>query len=289
MIGIINLNKPSGMSSSNAVVKIKKLTHQPRVGHMGTLDPMASGVLIIGVGKATRLFDYYLNKSKTYIAKFKFGVTTDTLDSEGKVTKTSDIIPTKEDINKAIPKLVGKISQIPPIYSAKSVGGTRAYKLARQGVEVQLKPKEVEIYCIKLIEQSSIDEFIFEISCSSGTYIRSIARDMGASLGTYAIMTALERIQCGPFELKNSVNLDKLTEENIESMLTSLNDALCGLKNICLKETDLKKVLNGVPININEQDGQVAVSYKDEILGIANVTNKKLKIINYLKEWENYD
>ena len=130
MIGLINLHKPSGMSSSSAVVKIKKLTHISRVGHMGTLDPLAEGVLIIGVGKATRLFDYYLSKTKTYIATFKFGVLTDTLDSEGTIEMQGLKVPTESEIKGVIDKLTGEISQYPPKYSAKSINGVKAYKLA---------------------------------------------------------------------------------------------------------------------------------------------------------------
>jgi len=285
MIGIINLNKPSGMSSSNAVVKIKKLTHQSRVGHMGTLDPLASGVLIIGVGKATRLFDYYLKKSKTYIAKFKFGVLTDTLDSEGVITNTSDKIPTADEIIKVLPTLTGKISQYPPAFSAKCINGTRAYKLARQGVEVNLEPKVVEISCIELLEKVSPDEYTFRIDCSAGTYIRSIARDMGEALGTYGIMTALTRTKCGVFTLSESVNLDDLTEDNIESFLTPLDKALENLAEYNVDSaTKLKKVLNGVPIDVGGDNRQIVVKSQGEVLGIAEINDGKLKIINYLKE-----
>lgn len=285
MIGIINLNKPSGMSSSNAVVKIKKLTHQSRVGHMGTLDPLANGVLIIGVGKATRLFDYYLKKSKTYIAKFKFGVLTDTLDSEGVITNTSNIVPTASEINKVIPTLTGKISQYPPAFSAKCINGTRAYKLARQGIDVKLEPKEVEISSIKLLEKVSPDEFTFEIDCSAGTYIRSIARDMGEALGTYGIMTALTRTKCGVFTLNESVNLDDLTEDNIESFLTPLDKALENLEIYNIDSiTKLKKVLNGMPIDACGDNRQVVVKNQGEVLGIAEINDGKLKIMNYLKE-----
>ncbi len=285
MIGLISLNKPSGMSSSSAVVKIKKLTHISRVGHMGTLDPLASGVLIIGVGKATRLFDYYLNKTKTYIATFKFGILTDTLDSEGAVIKEGLRVPSKEEIFSTFSNLTGKVSQFPPQYSAKSVNGVRAYKLARAGIEVDLKPKEVIINYIKYMDQVSKDEFRFEIDCSSGTYIRSIARDMGKLLGTEAIMTALVRIRCGVFDLKTSVNLEDLTEENIESKLISLNSALAGNEEYVLtSESDKQKLVNGVALDINHTNGQVVVLYDNVVMGIGEIFNNKLKIKNYLME-----
>ncbi len=284
MIGLISLNKPSGMSSSNAVVKIKHLAHQKRVGHMGTLDPLASGVLIIGVGKATRLFDYYLNKTKTYIARFEFGKLTDTLDIEGQVLKENLTIPTKEEIEKIIPNLVGKISQMPPIFSAKSIGGVKAYKLARQGIEVNLQPKEVTINYIKLLGKVSNTEYEFEIDCSSGTYIRSIARDMGRLLNTEAIMSALVRTRCGPFCIADSVSLDTLTEDNIEQNLVPLDIALKDLKVINLNDIDAAKIINGISIFIEENNSEVCVVNNSQVLGIGSIQNNKLKIINYLKE-----
>ena len=285
MIGLISLNKPSGMSSSDAVVKIKKLAHMSRVGHMGTLDPLASGVLIIGVGKATRLFDFYLAKTKTYIATFKFGVLTDTLDSEGVITKDGLRVPSMDEISAVLPSLTGKISQYPPQYSAKSINGVRAYKLARQGIEVELKPKDITINYIKLLDKVSKDEYTFEIDCSSGTYIRSIARDMGRLLGTEAIMTALIRTRCGVFDINNSIKLEDLTEENIEQQLTTLDMALKDIETyVITNDKDYAKIINGVAITANGEDRQVVVKYNDEILGLGEISLGLLKIKNYLKE-----
>ena len=284
MIGLISLNKPSGMSSSTAVVKIKKLAHMSRVGHMGTLDPLASGVLIIGVGKATRLFDYYLGKTKTYIATFKFGISTDTLDSEGQVLTQGLYVPKKEEILSILDKLTGEISQYPPQFSAKSVNGVRAYKLARQGIEVDLKPKTVNIKYIKLLEQVSPDEYTFEIDCSSGTYIRSIARDMGKLLNTEAIMTALVRTRCGVFTLDNSVNLDSLTEDNISQYITSLNDALSAMTTYNITDNQKEKLVNGVAVWVNLTDGQYCLVYENVVVGIGEVVSNNLKIKNFLME-----
>ncbi len=284
MIGLISLHKPSGMSSSSAVVKIKKLTHISRVGHMGTLDPLASGVLIIGVGKATRLFDYYLSKTKTYVATFKFGVLTETLDSEGQIQKSGLYVPTQDEILSVLDKLTGEISQLPPQFSAKSVNGVKAYKLARQGIEVELKPKKVFINYIKFIDKVSSDEYRFEIDCSSGTYIRSIARDMANMLNTEAIMTALVRTRCGVFNLENSVKLEDLTEENIEKHLIDLKTALGGNKEYVIDEKSKNQLLNGVPLDVDLNDGQLIVLFEDQVLGIGEVISNKLKIKNYL--WE---
>ena len=285
MIGLISLNKPSGMSSSDAVVKIKKLAHMSRVGHMGTLDPLASGVLIIGVGKATRLFDFYLSKTKTYVATFKFGVLTDTLDSEGKITADGLGVPTADEIKAVLPQLTGKISQYPPQYSAKSINGVRAYKLARQGIEVELKPKEITINYIKLLDKVSDDEYTFEIDCSSGTYIRSIARDMGRLLNTEAIMTALVRTRCGVFDIDNSVKLEELTEDNLNEKITTLDVALKDVPSFeIVNKKDYAKIINGVAIAASGEDGQVVVVYNNEILGLGEISSGLLKIKNYLKE-----
>lgn len=284
MIGLINLYKPSGMSSSSAVVKIKKLTHISRVGHMGTLDPLAEGVLIIGVGKATRLFDYYLSKTKTYIATFKFGVLTDTLDSEGEVLKQGLKIPSENDIKNILDNLTGEISQLPPKYSAKSINGVKAYKLARQGVEVKLQPKKIFINYINYLGKVSDDEYKFKIDCSSGTYIRSIARDMANLLGTEAIMTALVRTRCGVFNLENSVSLDGLTSENIQDYLVDLNNALAGNREIEIDSSAKIKLLNGVPLHVNCDDGEIVVKFEKQVICIGEVISNKLKIKNYLGE-----
>ena len=153
MLGVLNINKPKGVTSSNVVVKIKKLLNIKKVGHMGTLDPLAQGVLPICIGKATRLFDYFLKKQKTYIAQFKFGEETDTLDLEGKIVKTSSYIPTKQDIAKALTTFIGEISQIPPMYSSKKIDGKKAYDLARQGETIEMKPCNVTIYDYKLFHK----------------------------------------------------------------------------------------------------------------------------------------
>ena len=207
MIGFVNVNKPSGLGSSKVVSVLKKHFNIKKIGHMGTLDPLAEGVLPIAIGKATRMFDYMLEKNKTYIAQFTFGKTTDTLDSDGQVTETTTIIPTKNKILSILPKLIGRISQIPPQYSAKKVNGKCAYDFARNGEKVELSPKEIEIYDIKLLNQINNTTFEFEIECSGGTYIRSIARDMADLLNSKAYMSKLIRTKSGKFELNNSFTL----------------------------------------------------------------------------------
>lgn len=171
MKGFINLIKPQGMSSAYAVGAVKKKFNIP-CGHMGTLDPMASGVLPVGLGKASRLFQYLLDKEKVYVARFKFGYSTDTLDVTGKTELDGGNIPTLDEINAVLPNFIGEIDQIPPKYSAKCIDGKRGYELARKGVEFELAPKKVCILDAKCLGQTAEDEFSFEFRCKGGTYIR---------------------------------------------------------------------------------------------------------------------
>ncbi|MDE6373242.1 MAG: tRNA pseudouridine(55) synthase TruB, partial [Clostridia bacterium] len=172
MTGFVNVNKAAGGSSTKEVAIIKRLTHTP-CGHMGTLDPMADGVLPVAIGNAARLFDYFLTKEKTYIATFIFGEDYDTLDTTGAVTAGGGRIPSAAEIAAVIPKLTGEVMQIPPKYSAKNVNGRRGYELARRGVEFDLPPKKVVIKSIKLLEAVGNNGYGFEIICGGGTYIRS--------------------------------------------------------------------------------------------------------------------
>ena len=174
MNGFINIFKPSGITSAYALTKIKKAFKGEKIGHMGTLDPLASGVLPVGIGKCNRLFNYLLDKDKVYKAEFTFGYETDTLDSDGKIIQESKVVPSKEEILKVLPSLVGEVMQIPPSYSAKNVDGKRSYQLARQGIQVELPPKKVVISKIELDDVISDKTFAFTIYCKGGTYIRSI-------------------------------------------------------------------------------------------------------------------
>ena len=263
--GFINVNKPSGAPSSAAVNKIKKLLHTP-CGHMGTLDPLASGVLPVGVGNAARLFDYFLSKKKVYLAEFTFGVTSDTLDSEGQLEYKGER-PKREDILDVIPSLIGEVDQIPPRYSAKCVNGKRGYQLAREGKEFTLAPKRVLIESISLCEEKGEGRFTFEIVCGGGTYIRSIARDMGEKMGTFAIMSALRRTQSGVFTIENSVPQNDLTEENIESFLIP-TDSILPYPTL---EWNNFHIFHGLPVKSKQADGLYKVYDDNGFYGIAEV------------------
>ncbi len=208
---IINFNKPTGMSSFLAVKKVAKALGVKKAGHMGTLDPYGTGVLLIGVNKGTKLFDEYLKKIKTYIAVFHFGYETNTLDSEGEIINENNIIVTKNEIESVLVGFIGKQNQIPPQFSAKKIGGRKACDVARAGGSVELKPKEINIYNIKLLREFGENNFQFEISCSAGTYIRSICRDLAYKLSTYGTMLSIIRTKCGVFSIENSCTLDDIT------------------------------------------------------------------------------
>ncbi|MBQ7227891.1 MAG: tRNA pseudouridine(55) synthase TruB [Clostridia bacterium] len=281
MSGVLNVYKPPGISSAYVVGKVKRILNTRAVGHMGTLDPMGEGVLLMGVGKGTRLFDYYLSKSKTYEASFKFGIMTDTIDATGTDTSRTENIPTEEEIEAVLPSLLGECDQIPPLYSAKSVGGVRAYKLARAGQTVELKPARVTINSIEKIEKIGENEYMFRIDCSSGTYIRSICRDLAEKLGSLAIMTSIKRTRCGNFFVDKSVELEKLSEADV----TPLEEALLALPRYDADDAYYKKVINGVPLEVVDAPaGRFTLYCKNELIGIAENSERGIRIKTYLKE-----
>lgn len=265
--GFVNLNKPSGKSSAAYVGKIKRLTGQP-CGHLGTLDPLASGVLPVGIGNANRLFNYFLQKKKEYIAEFRFGETSDTLDSTGEMIKGGRI-PPMEEIAAKLPSFIGEIDQIPPKYSAKSVDGRRGYHLARAGVEFTLPPKKVCVDEFALLGKGQEENtYRFLIKCGAGTYIRSLARDLGAALKTNALMSALTRTKSGIFCIENAVSPDDLTEENIEEYIIPTESVL-NLPKIYLSEND--RLFTGIQTKTEAKDGEYILYRGDTFYGMATV------------------
>ncbi len=281
--GIINLLKPTGMTSSDGVAKIRGVLKEKRVGHMGTLDPLASGVLPIAVGKATRLFDVFLKKDKKYRGFFDFSAITDTLDSDGVVLNRSDRIVTKEEIIAVLPKFIGLIQQVPPMYSAKCVNGQRAYQLARQNVEVELKPSNVTIFDMKIIDQYSETGYVFDIHCSSGTYIRSIVRDIATELGVCGFMAGLIRLSSGPYTIENSITFEELEITRRDSLI-SPEEALSFLPEIRLtSEKSIRELSNGIKQESKLPDGDYRLYFSEQFCGLATITKGIVKIIvNFL-------
>ncbi len=274
--GFFNVNKPSGIVSSTVVNKIKWLTGVP-CGHMGTLDPLASGVLPVGVGNATRLFDYFLNKEKEYIAEFTFGVDSDTLDSTGNLI-CGGHVPNEAEIAAVLPTFFGDIMQVPPKYSAKNVNGKRGYDLARAGIEFELPPKRVHIYGMETLGkvEDKADTYRLKIRCGGGTYIRSLARDIAAALGTKAVMSALNRTQSGCFTLPNAVDFDFFEKDpdlsELEKYLIPTQDVL-PFEDLLLTDKQSQKLFNGQRVAVENTDGLYKI-YKDGgFYGVAEVKN----------------
>lgn len=279
MHGVINIYKPTGMSSNFVLTLLKKNLNIKKLGHLGTLDPLACGVLPVLVNKGTKLFDFYLNKTKTYRAIFTFGKETDTLDSEGKIIKSCDYIPYKDEIENAIVKFIGKSTQIPPNFSAKKVNGKKAYELARNGQKFEIKPKEIEIFEFKLIYKINSQSYLFEIKCSSGTYIRSIARDLGKVLNSCAFMSALIRIDSGEFNILNSSLIKSLTKDNVFDKINKLDNLLEKFKSIVLEKKYFKQITNGVKIKIDRKNqDNIIVFCNKQLIGIGKIVDGFISI-----------
>ena len=271
MTGFVNIFKAEGMNSTCVVNRLKRLYGVP-CGHMGTLDPLAQGVLPVGVGNATRLVDYFLDKRKAYTARFIFGATTDTLDREGELVRGGRI-PTAAEIEEVLPRFLGEIAQMPPIYSAKSVGGVKSYKLARKGQSVALTPKTVRIDAFELHARTAEDEFEFTIVCGGGTYIRALARDLSEMLGTKGYMSFLRRDESGVFTKETAVPLDSITPENKESYLIPTDSVL----PFPVFESEDMRLLNGMSVPCTQADGLYKFYFNGSFYGLARVADGLVK------------
>ncbi len=268
-----NVDKPSGIVSSAVVNKLKWLTGMP-CGHMGTLDPLASGVLPVGAGNATRLFDYFLEKEKEYIAEFTFGVSSDTLDSTGELI-LGGRIPSEKEIADVLPTMCGEVMQLPPKYSAKNVGGKRGYELARAGIDFELAPKKIVIHDMSVLGQVNETTFRVKIRCGGGTYIRSIGRDLAEALGTNAVMSALRRTQSGIFTEDNAIPFSVLeadpTPEELEKYIIPTESVL-SYPTLTATEKQRIKLLNGMTVAAETEDGLYKFYNEDgSFYGIAEV------------------
>ena len=279
--GIIAINKPKDWTSFDVVNKIKYKLKPLKVGHLGTLDPMATGVLLVTVGKATKLFDIMQEKVKAYVAEFEFGYETDTLDVTGVKTAETTTIPTLELIQSAIGSFIGSISQIPPKYSAKSINGVRAYELARNNIEFEIKPKQVEIYELNVISYKS-NVLKIEIKCGSGTYIRSIGRDLAYKLNSLATMTSLVRTKVGSINLNETISISKeTTKEELESSIIDVSKML-QFKELTVNNEISKRILNGQTVQIELENGNYCLLENSEVVAIVRIENNKAKMSIFL-------
>lgn len=240
--GILNINKPEGWTSQDVVAKLRGRLHIRRVGHTGTLDPMATGVLPVCFGKATRIIEYYDDDFKTYEAEMKLGMVTDTLDITGTVLETKPVDVSEEDVIQAIDSFRGWITQIPPKYSALKVNGKPLYKYAREGVEVEIKSRKIYVADIQPVEVNLRENrILFRVTCSKGTYIRTICDDIGKKLGCGGTMTALQRIQSGCFRVEDARTLPEIlemTDEELERCVIPMDETLVHLGRIELKSME---------------------------------------------------
>ncbi len=251
MNGIFNVNKPAGMTSHDVVATIRRASQAPRVGHAGTLDPLATGVLLICMGQGTRIAEYLSDHDKKYRARIRLGVETDTYDAAGTVIAEQPVHVSRDQVETALQGFVGKLSQAPPAYSAIKQAGVPLYKLARQGVEVETAPRQVEIYSIGLLDFAP-PEVEIEMHCSKGTYIRSLAHDLGEKLRCGAHITALARTAIGHFTLEDSVGLEPLREALVQGyagqFLHPLDEALLDFEAIVVEPDVAKRLQQGNPL-----------------------------------------
>lgn len=255
MDGVINFLKPKGMTSHDAVYFFRKLLNIKKIGHTGTLDPNAIGVLPICIGKATRISEYLLDVDKEYIGELTLGSSTDTLDSDGSIINRSDLLVTDEEIEKTFSKYQGKITQTPPMYSAIRVNGKRLYELARQGIEVERKSRQVNIYNLDIMNIKEGKKIFFYTKCSKGTYIRTLCHDIGFDLKTYGHMSYLIRVGVGNFTLENSYGMDflkNLSKSNIKDLLTPMDLAIFHLGELVVPNNLYNKLINGVKLSIGK-------------------------------------
>jgi tRNA pseudouridine55 synthase len=268
--GLLNMNKPAGITSRRVVDQVAKLVRPKKAGHAGTLDPLATGVLVVCVGKATRLIELVQQQTKSYRATFLLGRQSDTDDVTGNVTDVSVQIPVSQDqLVAALPAFCGRIRQIPPSFSAVHVAGSRAYDLARKGQAVELAAREVDVYRLDLVG-FSYPEVELEIDCGSGTYVRSIGRDLGRVLGCGAVMSALVRTRIGPYLIEDAVSPDELTREAIDQCFLSPNTAVEALPKYLASEEDIAEVRAGRPFGPALADGSIVQTPTEGMIAVMS-------------------
>ncbi len=292
MNGFAIINKPSGISSGDAVFKCryamsKSLGRKIKCGHMGTLDPMASGILIVAFGNTTRLFDFLLNKEKIYKAKFVFGEETDTLDATGQVIGRARI-PEYRHIVDFLPNLVGEIDQVPPKYSAVNINGRRAYDLARKGQDFEIKSKKVTIKSIDIVDKE-LDGYLCKsvtltVVCGGGTYIRSICRDLAEGAGSVGYMSELIRTHSAGFSLEDAASIEEFTAspdkflQNTENLLSKI------MQVIELSDNQYKRIRNGLMTEIDNKDGIFGAKYDGKLSFVIKIEDKSAKSICFLED-----
>lgn len=279
--GMLNINKPQGITSHDVVDVLRKVFQDVKIGHTGTLDPLAKGVLQISIGDATKLTNYLTNVDKKYRVKMMLGVETDTYDITGRIVFASVVNKDEVYIKERIKRFIGTTMQTPPIYSAIRVEGKRAYQYAREGNSVELKPREITIHSIENIYVDiSKKEVTFDVECTKGTYVRSLVNDIGKKIGCGATMIELTRLSNGDFDIKDSINLyDYLNLEYKEMLekIIPLSVYSKKFRKIDLNEEEYKKFLNGVKMPVDLKDELVRITKQNKFIGLGIIENQNLK------------
>ena len=280
MEGMIVVNKPKGITSFDVIRKLKKILKTKKIGHTGTLDPLATGVMLVCVGKATKLASDLEEKDKIYIADFDIGYATDTYDIEGKKIAENIIEVSKENLKQSIKKFIGNIKQVPPMYSAVKIDGNKLYHLARKGIEIERPERDVTIEYINLLDFKD-NKVKIETKVSKGCYIRSLIYDIGQDLGTYATMTALQRKQVGDYSLENSYSLEQIGEMTLNNdfkFLKTIEEIFSYDKYSLQTEKELTLYKNGNTVKINEnlENKRYRIYFQNEFIGLANIENNNL-------------
>jgi tRNA pseudouridine55 synthase len=287
--GWLILDKPVGVTSTQAVSKARWLYQAKKAGHAGTLDPLASGVLPIAFGEATKTVPFVMDGEKEYVFEVLWGVETDTDDAEGRPVATSEHRPSREAILAALPAFRGQVTQIPPKFSALKIEGERAYDIAREGGDVMLEPRIVEVSRLDLVDQPAPDRAVFEADCGKGTYVRAIARDLGRALGTRAHIVALRRTAVGPFSEDDAVSLDELErlrageagDKDIAQALLPVETALDDIPALAVNRAEAARLLNGQPVLLRGRDaptfrGPVSVTTDGALIALGEIDRGEL-------------
>ena len=283
MNGIILVDKPCGWTSHDVVGKLRGILRERRIGHSGTLDPMATGLLVVFVGRATRAVEFAEADSKEYIAGLRLGVSTDTQDITGNVLNTCEALPTKEELIAAANGFLGEISQIPPMYSAIKINGKKLYELARRGEIVERRPRKVTISKLELVGEDKCD-YILDIHCSKGTYIRTLCSDIGDKLGCGGCMSSLRRVKAGAFSIAQAHTMEQIQAAadlgELDGIIIPVDTLFSDKPDLTVNEFEEKKLRNGNTIKTKSADGTYRVySESGEFLLLAEVKDNLLKTI----------
>ena len=283
MNGIILIDKPQDWTSHDVVAKLRGILHERRIGHSGTLDPLATGLLVVFVGRATRAVEFAEADSKEYIAGLRLGLSTDTQDISGNVIAECSDLPDEGAVRRAVNSFIGDIEQIPPMYSAVKIGGKKLYELARKGQSVERAPRKITVSSIEIIGREGGD-YLLKIACSKGTYVRTLCNDIGASLGCGACMSSLRRVRAGAFSIEDAHSIDEVenaaNEGQLVDIMLPVDTLFSALPELKVPESTANRLKTGNIIKISAADGDYRV-YSDsaEFLLVGKVENGKLKTI----------